>query len=259
MVRATAFLPSQRTLFAAFGMLLFLTVWFIAAQQVGKPQIVPLPAQVLNEGLRLSSDPAVLGHLATSLKRLGIGFVLGAGLALVLALLAAGLRPLRAFINVPVGLSQPIPPLAVLPIFLFLLGIGEELPISVVAFVAFKPVYIATLAAATGVERAHLEAAKVFGARAAMVAREVVLPAAAPQIFAGLRIAMALSWMSIIAAEMIGTSSGIGFSIMYDRQFVLVNKVILGMVLIGITGALLDWLLLTIEKRLTPWRPNPKG
>ncbi len=193
-------------------------------------------------------------HMSASLSRVAQGMLWGivAGVPIGFAM---GLSSrLRGFFDTPVELLRPIPPLALLPLFILWFGIGER---SAVNLLIFASIWIMIIAARAGVRTVNLSkvrAAYSLGASKSQILWRVILPNALPEIFTGIRVALGVSWGTLVAAELVGTSTGLGAMIFVARNFFRIDVIIAGVIIIAVLGVAMDLLMRVLEARLIPWR-----
>ena len=152
-----------------------------------------------------------------------------------------------------VEILRPISGIAWIPLALFIFGIGNELPIFIITYVALFPFLLNTMAGVRATDRTLVRAARTMGVDQRTIVRHVMIPSALPQILTGARIAGGAAWMSLVAAELIGAPSGLGFAIEWYRQLLMTPKVIAVIVVISLLGYLTDRGLRWLQQRLTPW------
>ena len=160
----------------------------------------------------------------------------------------------RGFFDTPVELFRPIPPLALLPLFILWFGLGDP---PAVRLLIFASIWIMILAARAGVRTVKLSkvrAAYSLGASKWQVLRRVILPNALPELFTGARVALGVSWGTLVAAELVGTDTGLGSMIFQARNFFRLDVMVVGVIIIAVTGVLMDILMRILEARLIPWR-----
>ncbi|MEV0582413.1 ABC transporter permease [Nonomuraea sp. NPDC050310] len=196
---------------------------------------------------------AALGHFPPSIGRLLAGWVLagviGIGLGLLLGRTAVALR----FLDPVIQFGRALPPPALLMVFLALFGSGPRMQIAVIAFGIVWPVLFNTIDGARNVDALYLESARAFGLSGRQRLTKVILPAAAPKIFAGLRVSLSLALILMVISELVGATDGIGFQLLTaQRNFDLAS--VWGLViLLGVLGLLLNGLFLLVERRLLAW------
>jgi NitT/TauT family transport system permease protein len=164
-------------------------------------------------------------------------------------------EPLREALDGIVSALRPVPPLAWVPLALAWLKIGLASIIFIIALGAFFPVLLNTMQGVRGVKKNWIEAISMMGAKEHDLMVRVILPAAAPEIWTGMRIGFGIAWMCLVAAEMLpGTSTGLGYLIMYAYSWGQIQVVMAGMIAIGIIGIGIDRFFVTVERRWLSWR-----
>jgi sulfonate transport system permease protein len=232
--------------------LALLGTWYIATAAHWVPeQILPAPATVLDAFAALIRDGDLLNNLAVSLSRVAYGF--GAGTIAGL-LFGAGMGFSDRFARLvrPTFLIiAQIPILAWLPFFMLLLGIGEALKVVLVAKAVFTPITLATSTGIRGVPQPYLELARILQLTKWRTLTRVVLPAALPQLFSGLRYGLTHAWLALVMVELLASYEGIGYLMVYSRQLFQLDVMVAIMLVIGAVGLLFDRLLALGEAWLT--------
>ena len=215
---------------------------------------LPPPLGVLREGWEMAASGELLTHLGASLQRLLVGFAVGA-LAGVAVGVTVGFFAVADAVGAPIiAATFPIPKIALLPLLVLWLGLGEPSKVAVIALGVFFPMAINTV---TGVREADpllIRAAVAFGSRRWSVIRKVVLPSALPMILAGLRLGAGTALLLLVAAEMVAVESGIGFLILHAGNIMATTKLMVGIVVLSALGLLSQWGLARLERVLIPWR-----
>jgi ABC-type nitrate/sulfonate/bicarbonate transport system permease component len=217
------------------------------------PRLFPSPVQVALAAARLYGDGVLLADLWASLSRAGIGFVLGASLGIVFGLLTARLQFFRVALYPLFTVLRPIPAIALVPVAIVWFGIGEQSKYFVIAYTVFLAVWLSTHHGMEHIPETYIRASRSLGASRRREFIEVVIPAAAPHIFAGLRFGAALAFLSLVAAELTGASSGIGYRLNEARQYFLVDRMFVGLIELGVLGAVLDTIFVIIGRKLLHW------
>jgi ABC-type nitrate/sulfonate/bicarbonate transport system permease component len=225
-----------------------------ARVEMVNPVLIPTPVQVAQVGLDLARSGELGRHFATSLGRVAQGFGLAAVAALGLGLLVALCVPLRLMLEPVIEFVRPIPPLAFLPMFLVWFGLGEASKIAFIGYTTFFPMFVAIAASVLRVDVVLLRAAASLGASRAALVRRVVLPASLPGIVVALRVGFGLALFVIVGAEFMGADAGLGHLIMEGRTFFNPPQIVMGALLLGVLGSVVNALLLTAERRLLRWR-----
>ena len=223
---------------------------FSAAGIVG----LPGPVEVLVRGGDLLADGTLAEDTGASLARVLSGFLIGSLLAIPVGFLMGWYQVGRAVIEPWVQFFRTIPPLALLPLVMVTMGIGETPKIFVIFLAAFLSCVISTYQGVVSVDKTLINAARVLGANSMTIFRRVVVPASSPFILVGMRIGLGAGWATVVAAELLAAPNGLGMrmqqaQIFYDMPTILVNVIV-----IGIFGLLMDRLLLMIEAHLTRWQ-----
>ena len=193
-------------------------------------------------------------HLWLSFSRLAKGLFWGVAIGVPIGLAMGLSSRWRGIFDPIVELLRPIPPLALIPLFIVWFGIGEEGKVNLLLFAAIWIMVIAARSGVLAVNTTKVHAAYSLGASKAQVLRHVILPNALPEIFTGLRVAIGVCWGTLVAAELLGASSGLGFTIFKARQFFLLDLMLSAVILISILGVTMDVAMRMAEKRLIPWR-----
>ena len=237
----------------------FVGVWALASGivEVGRlfnPIFLPGPWVVAGKVLRLGVEGQLWLHVRATLERVAVGFGTGAVLALTLGLLAGHVRAVRNLLEPVVELLRPIPPLAMLPLFIVWVGIGEGSKVGFITYATFFPMFLTTVHAVARIDPRLVLAAQSLGARRRQLFVRVVLPAALPEILTGIRLGVALSFFVIVISEFIGAEAGLGYLINDGRNFFLVAQMLGAAVVLGLLGYLgnagVGWL----ERRLLRWQ-----
>ncbi len=236
----------------------FLGLWSLASGAVVlfklfNPIFLAGPWLVLGKVAELALNGQLWVHVAGTLQRVAIGFGTGALLALVLGLPAGHFRVVRNVIEPVVELLRPVPPLAVLPLFIVWVGIGEASKVGFITYATFFPMFLTTVHAVQQVDPLLLRAAQSLGARSRQLFFRVILRAALPEILTGMRLGVALSFFVIVISEFIGAEEGLGFLINDGRNFFLVPQMLGAAVVLGLLGYASNSLVALLERRLLRW------
>jgi ABC-type nitrate/sulfonate/bicarbonate transport system permease component len=237
----------------------FLAVWSAASgvvvlAELFNPVFLPGPWLVVGSLVDLGAKGQLWPHVWATLERVAIGFGTGAAAALALGLVAGHLRPVRAVVEPVVELLRPIPPLAMLPLFIVWIGIGESSKIGFITYATFFPMFLTTVHAVRQIDPLLLRAAQSLGARPAQLFLRVILPAALPEILTGLRLGVALAFFVIVISEFIGAEHGLGYLINDGRNFFLVPQMLGAAVLLGLLGYGGNALVRAVERRALRWQ-----
>jgi ABC-type nitrate/sulfonate/bicarbonate transport system permease component len=231
-------------------------VWYVFTEirPLFHPTLLPSPVSVVNVFIRLVKNGELAKHIVASLERIFWANLAALALGVPLGLAMGLYRPVERLLDGLLSIFRPIPPLAWVPLSILWLGIGALSVVFITFLAAFFAVIINAIAGARAVDKLHMRAALSLGASRRRIMTHVVLPTVAPYIFTGFRIAIGVSWMSIVAAELIAASSGLGYMITYYREVLRTDAIIVGMLTIGVIGLLMDLITRWLERRLMPWR-----
>jgi len=249
--------PSRRRALAlrVAAILAFLALWSLASGAVVvfklfNPIFLAGPWLVIGKIVQLAVNGQLWGHVAATLGRVAIGFSTGALAALALGLPAGYFRRVRNLVEPVVEILRPIPPLAMLPLFIVWVGIGEGSKIGFITYATFFPMFLTTVHAVQQVDPLLVRAAASLGARPRQLFFRVILPAALPEILTGVRLAVALAFFVIVISEFIGAEEGLGYLINDGRNFFLVPQMLGAAVLLGVLGYAASALVAVFERRL---------
>jgi ABC-type nitrate/sulfonate/bicarbonate transport system permease component len=237
----------------------FLALWSLlsAAVVVAKlfnPIFLPGPWVIADSLVTLAAKGQLWGHLGATLQRVAIGFTTGAVLAIGLGLPAGYFRILRNIVEPVVEMLRPIPPLAMLPLFLVWVGIGEGSKVGFITYATFFPMFLTTVHAVRQLDPLLVRAAQSLGARPSQLFFRVILPAALPEMLTGIRLGVALSFFVIVISEFIGAEQGLGFLINDGRSFFLVGQMLGAAMLLGLLGYGGNALVRLVERRFLRWQ-----
>jgi ABC-type nitrate/sulfonate/bicarbonate transport system permease component len=249
--------PSRRRVlaFRLAAILVFLLLWSLASGAVVvfklfNPIFLAGPWLVIGKIVQLAVSGQLWNHVAATLGRVAIGFGTGALAALALGLPAGYFRRVRNLVEPVVEILRPIPPLAMLPLFIVWVGIGEGSKIGFITYATFFPMFLTTVHAVQQVDPLLVRAAASLGARPRQLFFRVILPAALPEILTGVRLAVALAFFVIVISEFIGAEEGLGYLINDGRNFFLVPQMLGAAVLLGVLGYAASALVAVLERRL---------
>lgn len=189
-------------------------------------------------------------NLGISFIRVIMGFLLGGGIGLLFGFALGLVKPLNRALSLLLSVLRPIPTVALVPVFILVFGIGEESKYAVIAVGSFWPIMLNTIGGIVNVDQKLLEVSYTYRLGNIKTIFGVVLPAAVPTILTGVRLGISSAWMSVVAAEMIASSKGIGYLIMYSREMAQVGAVYVYVLIIGVIGFALDKVLLQAEKAI---------
>jgi taurine transport system permease protein len=235
-----------------------LGIWWVFAVLVDNSLLLPSPAATFQTFLDLAwGDRGQLSlwpNALISLQRVVVGWGLGVLAGVLVGIVMAMNRHIRALVDPVIELGRPIPPLAYAPLLVIWFGIGETSKTLLIFLTAFPVMVIATVAAIKGVDQSWKRAALSLGASYPYLTRRVILPASLPEILTAMRLASGLCWGSLVAAEIIAASSGLGWMILQASRFLDTETVFVGIIAIGTLAFLMDRVLRGIERVFVPWK-----
>jgi taurine transport system permease protein len=236
-----------------------LVVWYaIARYRIVSELFVPSPASVWDAFVDVLTDGyrghTLAHHLADSLYRVVAGFTLAVVTAVPLGL-AIGYSPrVRAVFDPLVEFYRPLPPLAYYTLLVIWLGIENGSKIALLYLAAFPPLSVAAMAGVRGVSQERIQGAASLGASRWQVFRHVILPSCLPDIFTGMRVSIGFTYTTLVAAEMVAATSGIGWMVLDASKFLRSDVIFMGNIVMGLTGIGLDRLIRLGERRIVPWK-----
>ncbi|QDY43272.1 taurine ABC transporter permease TauC [Candidatus Pantoea soli] len=237
---------------------LLLVWWGVTAQGLIAPLFLPPPQQVLRKLLEIAGpqgfmDATLWQHLSASLTRMLIALFFAALTGIPVGI-AMGLSPaIRGLLDPLIELYRPVPPLAYLPLMVIWFGIGETSKILLIYLAIFAPVTLSTLAGVKQARQVRMRAAQALGASRTQLLRFVILPGALPEILTGLRIGLGVGWSTLVAAELIAATRGLGFMVQSAGEFLATDVVLAGIAVIALIALSLELGLRALQRRLTPW------
>ena len=252
--RGAGFLPKSGRWSGWIAILAVVALWQLAGSAGWvNPLFLPAPLAVARAIYHLAVSGALWHHVSVSIMRIGTGWMLGTVAGIIVGF-SIGLSSLARSVGITfISALFPIPKIALLPLLILWLGIGEASKVAVITLGVFFPMAINTY---TGVRHADpllVKAAVSFGAGRWSVIRKVMLPSALPMIFAGLKLGAGTSLLLLVAAEMIAANSGIGFLILNAQNLMETTKLMVGIVLLSLLGLASHWLLVRLERVALPW------
>lgn len=236
-----------------FALLLALW-WAVTAAEVYPRSLLSPPLDVARALLELLRSQELQQHLGLSLQRLGAGLALGVGVGLAFGVAMAVSRRFDLATAPLFHAIRQVPSVALIPILILVLGVGEAFKIVIIVKAAFFPVALAAAEAVRGIPAAYGEVARAWRLPRRTVALRVILPATVPQVVTGIRLAAGRAWGTLVAAELIASEAGLGQMMEFARQMFRMEIVLVGLVLTGLIGFAMDRAMKAVESRLTRWR-----
>lgn len=229
-----------------------IVIWWLLS--LANAATLPSPLQVVEQYGVLLSDGTLLNDIFASLKRVLTGFALGAGLAIPLGFLMGWYPTVRAIIEPWTQFFRTIPPLAIIPLAIVLMGIGEVPKVFVITLASFLVAIVATFQGVLNVDKTMINAGRVLGASDMVIFRRIAVPASIPFIMVGLRQGLGASWATLVAAELIAAQEGIGYRMQQAQVYYDLATIFVGLITIGVFGLVMDRTLLWIDTKLTGWQ-----
>lgn len=232
-----------------------LALWhWVTISGMVKPILLPAPAKVVEALAVMAASGELAAHLGTSMVRVLEGFVLAALLGMSLGM-GLGIFPLVfELMDGMIQLIRPIPPIAWLPLAILWFGIEEGSKIFIITLGSFFPIFITVLNGIRQTDHKFVELAKVLEVPRGKFIAKVVIPGALPFIMAGLRVGLGYAWMCVVAAELSAGMKGIGYMLTDARALAQTDRVLVGMLAIGVVGKVMDSMLLAVEKKIINWK-----
>lgn len=215
---------------------------------------LPGPGEVASRAGELIADGTLADDALASVRRVLTGFALGTLAAVPVGFLMGWYPVARGLLEPYVQFFRTVPPLALIPLTIVLMGIGETPKVFVIFLAAFLSSVVAAFQGVVGVDRTLIDAARVLGAKDATIFLKVVVPASAPFILVGMRIGLGSAWGTLVAAELIAAPEGLGYRMQQAQLYYDLPTIFVGLISIGVLGLLMDRLLLVAERRLTHWQ-----
>ncbi|MGG7523771.1 taurine ABC transporter permease TauC [bacterium BS0013] len=250
--------PRQLTLSVGTLLVLLAVWWVVAAQQWISPLFLPPPGQVLAKLITIAGpqgfmDATLWQHLGASLARILVALLAAVIIGIPVGI-AMGLSPtVRGILDPLIELYRPVPPLAYLPLMVIWFGIGETSKILLIYLAIFAPVAMSALAGVKSAQQVRIRAAQSLGASRTQVLLFVILPGALPEILTGLRIGLGVGWSTLVAAELIAATRGLGFMVQSAGEFLATDVVLAGIAVIAVIAFGLELGLRALQRHLTPW------
>lgn len=237
------------------GIIGFLLLWELVPRLgiVSEAYLSP-PSQIIVTIYQLIGSGELWKHLAASLQRSLWGLLTAIGLGVTLGLLMGWFKRFEAIVDPILQLFRQTSAFALFPVFILFLGIGELSKVAIIFWASFWPVLLSTISGVRQVDRLLIDSARSMGASQLFVFTKVVLPAASPSIFTGIRLAGTYCITALVAAEMIGAHSGLGFLTLNSQEVFQIPTMYAGILLLALLGLALNYVLALIERRLTRWR-----
>lgn len=237
--------------------LLLLIVWETASQSGWiAMRLLPAPSQVAVAFWAAVQDGSLFYHAGISAQRALTGIAIGGSVGFILGVLNGVWKPAETLLDSSLQMLRNVPHLAIIPLVILWFGIDEEAKIFLVAIGVMFPIYLNTFHGIRTVDKGLIEMARVYGLGRVALFWRVILPGALPSVLVGLRFSLGIMWLTLIVAETISASSGIGYMTMNAREFLQTDVVLLGIIIYALLGKLADVLTRALERRALAWHPS---
>jgi ABC-type nitrate/sulfonate/bicarbonate transport system permease component len=246
---------SQERLLYLISPIGLLLLWQVLIELgFGDRRFIPPPSDIAARFWQMTVSGELAYHTGVTVMRTFAGFFIGVIPAIALGLLMAMFKPVRIFLDPLIASLFPIPKIALMPLLLLAFGFGEASKMAVVAIAVFFPVIVNTYVGAANIDKIYWDVAKNYGASQTVMFTRIVFFGALPTIFAGLRIAVAVSFIVLVASEFVATKSGIGYLIWNSWELLQVDVMFVGIVTIGVLGLITSVVFQEIERKAIPWK-----
>ena len=234
--------------------LVILLCWeLVSRRQWVPPLFLPAPSAILAEGWAMVKTGLIFKHILASLGRILWGFFLACSLGIIVGIVIGFFSIPEALGNPIIAATFPIPKIAILPLLILWLGIGEASKVAVIVLGVFFPVVINVYTGVKNVDPLLIKAALSLGSNRMRIIRKVVLPSILPMIFAGMKLGMGIALLLVVAAEMVAADAGIGFMILNAADLMETKKLMVGLIILSLMGIFFNWLFQRLEQMVIPW------
>lgn len=249
----------QGRIYSMVSLVVLIVGWFIICQlQIVPPLFWPSPTAVLGKFWLISTEGyrghTLFGHFLISTYRVLAGFFLGCLLGVPLGITMGLSKIVRGLFDPIIELYRPVPPLAYIPIIIIWMGIGDSGKIMLLFLATFAIMVISARSGVKSVTIEKIHAAYSLGASRAQVLRHVILVNALPEIFTGMRVSMGVAWATLVAAEMVAATAGLGWMVLNAARYLRTDIVIMGVIVMGMVGYGFDLIMRLVERKLIPWK-----
>ena len=253
--------PNAMRLYKLGTLILFVSAWqtvdlLNSEFKFYNALLFPSPLDIARRAMALWSNGTLQNHILASVTRVFVGVLMAVLPAVVLGIGIARSRLVEVVFEPLIELVRPIPPLAVLPMFILWFGIGELSKLMFIAFAAFYVILTTVMLSAANIDVVLVRAARTLGINGWRFYREIVFPAISPDLFVGVRLGLSVGFVVIVASEFIAADVGLGYMINYARAFFRVTDMFVGALTIGLIGYSVNMILVAIERRIFNWRVN---
>ncbi|MBM7652317.1 ABC transporter permease subunit [Neobacillus cucumis] len=245
----------------------YVAPWILPALLIGSWQlftstglvakdVLPSPTEIVASAYRIIQTGELFIHIQVSFTRAISGFLIGGGLGLILGIVNGVFPIAERHVDTTIQMFRNIPHLALIPLVILWLGIGEEAKIFLVSIGVFFPIYVNTYYGIISVDKGLIEMGRVYGLTRSKLLVRVIFKGALPSVLVGVRYALGIMWLTLIVAETVAADSGIGYMAMHAREFMQIDVVIVAILLYAILGKLADTAAKILESKLLKWNPS---
>lgn len=236
-----------------------LAAWYtVTEMEIVNTALLPKPYAVWEAFIEICRNGykgfTLWQHIGTSMYRLLLSFFLAAVTAVPLGLVSGSSSRFRAVLGPVIEFYRPLPPLAYYTLLILWLGIDNTSKVTLLSLACFAPIYIQCTSAVIKVKNDYINSAYTLGATKKQVFFKVIFPSCLPDIFVGIRTAVGVGYTTLVAAEMVAANSGIGWLVLDASNYLRCDIIFMGIIIMGITGIVLNGIILLIEKKLVPWK-----
>jgi NitT/TauT family transport system permease protein len=235
--------------------IIILLVWeFVSRREWIPPLFLPAPSAILLEGWGMLKTGLIFKHVLASLSRILLGFIMACIVGLVVGILIGFFSIPEAVGNPLIAATFPIPKIAILPLLILWLGIGEPPKVAVIALGVFFPMVINVYTGVKNVDPILIKAALSLGSNRWRIIRKVILPGILPMVLAGMKLGIGIALLLVVAAEMVAADAGIGFMILTAADLMETKKLMVGLITLSFLGLFFNWLFQKLEHLFIPWK-----
>ncbi len=235
--------------------IVILCLWEMVSRMMWIPPLfLPAPSEILLEGWGMLKTGVIFNHVFASLSRILLGFSIACIAGVLIGILIGFFSIPEAIGNPLIAATFPIPKIAILPLLILWLGIGEPPKVAVIALGVFFPMVINVYTGVKNVDPLLIKAALSLGSNRTRVIRKVILPAILPMVFAGMKLGIGIALLLVVAAEMVAADAGIGFMILTAADLMQTKKLMVGLIILSLLGIFFNWLFQRMEKLFIPWK-----
>ncbi|AST89867.1 MULTISPECIES: ABC transporter permease [Sutcliffiella] len=251
-------LQASKSVFIGSVLPISLVIAWEVLSRVGvfPPHLLPAPSLIIQKIVSMIQDGSLWGHIGITLTRVFAGFLLGAVFAILLGAIVGFYKLAEQLLDPILQAFRSIPSLAWVPLFILWLSIGETSKITLIAVGVFFPVYLNIVSGIKGVDRKLIEVGKIYGFTTYQLIKNIILPASLPSFLVGLRSGLGLGWMFVVAAELMGASSGLGYLLVFGQNMSSPDLIIASIILFALIGKISDALLKGVEKKALHWQDS---